>query len=118
MSKTTYEDQTRTIATLAAVNTKLKVTVKNLTDKIVTLSEKLAAAAKSSSQRGGAPPGFSSEAGDTGSAANLDGVFMPTKKSKYGKEFFVSKQFCPDNPKRKLELAEKALAKAKEEASK
>ena len=96
------------------------------------VSEKLVAATKSSSQRGGVPPGFSSEAGDTGSAANLDGVFMPTKKSKYGKEFFVSKQkcghcgklvvhlpkFCPDNPKRKLELAEKALAKAKEEASK
>ena len=57
---------------------------------------------------------------------------MPTKKSKYGKEFFVSQQkcghcgklayhppkFCPDNPQRKLELAERVLAKAKAEASK
>ena len=57
---------------------------------------------------------------------------MLTKKSKYGKEFFVSQQkcghcgklvrhlpkFCPENPKRKLELAETALAKAKTEASK
>ena len=89
-SKTTYEDQARTIATLAATNAELTATVKNLTDKIVTLSEKLVAATKSSSQRGGAPPGFNGDASDTGSAANLDGVFMLTKKSKYGKEFFAA----------------------------
>ena len=62
----------------------------------------------------------------------MDGLFMPTKKNKRGWEVFVSQQkcghcgklvyhlpkFCPDNPRRKLELAEKALAKAKAEANK
>ena len=131
-SKTTYEDQARTIATLAATNAELTAIVKKLADKIVTLSEKLAAAAKSSSQRGGATPGFSGDASDTGSAVNSYGVFMPTKRSKNGKEFFVRQQkcghcgklayhlpkFCPDNLQRTLELAERALAKAKAEASK
>ena len=100
--------------------------------KIITLSEKLAAAVKPSSQRDGALPGFSGDMDDTGSAANLDGVFMPTKKNKQGWERFVSKQkcshcgklafhlpkFCPKNPQRKIERAEAALEKAKAEVSK
>ena len=81
-SKARYEDQACTIATLTATNTELTATVKKLTDKTVTLSEKLAAAAKSSSQCSGSPPGFSGDASDTGSAANSDGVFMPTKTNR------------------------------------
>ena len=133
-SKATYKDQAHTISTLTVTNAELTATVKKLTDKIVALSEKLAAAAaaKPSSQRGGAPPGFSADANNTGSAADSDRVFMPTKKNKKGFKMFVSQQkcdhcgklayhlpkFCPNNPKRKLELAERALAKAKAEASK
>ena len=79
-SKATYEDQSRSISTLTATNAELTATIKKLTDKIVTLSEKLVGAAKPS-----APPGFRSDA--TGSAANSDGVFMPTKKNVRGHEF-------------------------------
>ena len=125
-SKTTYENQANTIATLTATNAELTAAIKKLTDKIVTLSKKLAAPAKSSGQGGGAPPGFDSSA--TGSAANSDGVFMPTKKNQRGFEFFVSQQkcgycgklvhhlpeFCKENPKRKaIREAEAALIKAK-----
>ena len=134
MSKTTYEDQARTIATLTAANAELTTTNKKLTDKIVTLAEKLAAATKSSGQGGNAPPGFESDGSSTGSAANSDGVFMPTRKKKFNgrmMEFFVSKQkcghcgkltnhlpeFCKENPRRKaVKEAEAALAKAKADA--
>ena len=131
-SKTMYEDQARTIATLAATNAELTVTVKKFTDKTITISEKFAAAAKSGSQRGGAQPGLSGDTSNTESVANSDEVFMPTKTNRKGMEFFVSQhkcghcgklayylpKFCPDNPQRKLELTERALAKAKAEASK
>ena len=63
-------------------NAKLTATIKKITDRIVTLAEKLVAAAKPSGQRGRAPPGFDSDSNNTGSAANLDGVFMPAKKNK------------------------------------
>jgi hypothetical protein len=57
---------------------------------------------------------------------------MPTTKNKKGWEIFVSKQkcdncgklayhlpkFCSNNPQRKIELAEAALAKTKAEADK
>ena len=123
-SKATYEDQARSISTLTATNAELTATIKKLTDKIVTLSEKLVGAAKPS-----APPGFRSDA--TGSAANSDGVFMPTKKNVRGHEFFVSKQkcghcgkvgwhlpaFCQEAPNRKaIKDAEAALEKAKANA--
>ena len=131
-SKTTYEDQARTIATLAATNTELTVTVKKFTDKTITISEKFAAAAKSGSQRGGAQPGLSGDTSNTESVANSDEVFMPTKTNRKGMEFFVSQQmcshcgklaynlqkFCPDNPQPKLQLAERALAKTKAEVRK
>ena len=129
-SKATYEEQAHTIATLTASNAELTATVKKLTDKIITLSEKLAAAAKTGGRGSNAPPGFDSDV--TGSAANSAGVFMPTKKNKRGLEIFVSKQqcnhcgkaayhlpaFCPENPQRKIEIAEARLAKAKADAGK
>ena len=135
-SKSTYEDQARTIATLTTANAELTATVKNLTDKLVILSEKLAAAAKAGGQNGSAPPGFDSSTDSTGSAANSAGVFMPTKKKKQkgGRtfEFFVSKQqcatcgklvnhlpaFCPENPKRKALREALERTRAEHEASK
>ena len=45
-SKAAYEVQARTISTLTATNAELAATSKKLMDNIVTLSEKLAAAAK------------------------------------------------------------------------
>ena len=127
-SKSTYEDQARTITTLTSTNAELTGQVKKLTSNVVTLSERLAALTKQ--RYDNAPPGFGNDKADTGSAANSAGVFMPTIKKK-GKEFFASKQqcgqcgkaafhlpaFCPENPKRKaLREAEAALAKAKEAA--
>ena len=117
-SKTTYKDQVRTIATLTAANAELTTTTKKFTDKMVTLAEKLATAARSSEKGGSAPPGFENDADQTGSVANSDGVFMPTRKVKSGKktiELFVSKQkcghcgqltthlpeFCKENPRHK-----------------
>ena len=71
-------------------------TNKKLTDKIVTLAEKLvAAAAKADAQGGSALPKFESDANHTGYAANLDRFFMPTKKKRqFGRtmEIFASKQ--------------------------
>lgn len=133
-SKSTYEDQARTISTLTVANAELTITVKKLTDKILVLSEKLATAANAggqSGQHGSDPPRFNANADSTGSAANSAGVFMPTRKSKRGKttfDIFVSKQqcsqcgklvnhlpkFCPENLKRKaLKEAAAALEKAK-----
>ncbi len=80
---------------LTATNAELTATIKKLTDKIVTLSEKLAAAAKPGGQNNNAQLGFDNDARKTGSAANSDGVFMPTKKQKRGRktyEFFVRKR--------------------------
>ena len=134
-SKTTYEDQVRTIATLTAANAELTTTNKKLTDKMVTLAEKLAAAARISGQSDSAPPGFENDANQTGSSANSDGVFMPTRKLKRGKktiELFVSKQkcghcgqltthlpeFCKEKPRHKaIKEAEAALVKAKADAA-
>ena len=131
-SKATYKEQACTIATLTATNAELTATLKKFTDKIVTLFEKLTVTTKSSSQRDDAPPGFSSDASNTGTVANSDGVFMPTKTIRKGLKFFVGQQkcghcgklayhlpkICPNNPQRKLELSERVLAKAKAEASK
>ncbi len=112
----------------------LTATIKNLTDKMVTLSGKLVAAAKTGRQTNNAPPGFDNDANKTGSAANSDGVFIPTKKVTKGKktyEYFVSKQkcghcgklvnhlpeFCTENPRCKaIKEAEAVLAKAKADA--
>ena len=134
-SKTTYEDQARTITTLTTANAKLTTTNKKITDKMVTLAEKLAAATRTGGQGDSAPPGFDNDANQTGSAPNSDGVFMLTQKHKRGKqtiELFVSKQkcshcgqlathlpeFCKENPRRKaIKEAEAALAKAKADAA-
>ena len=96
-SKTTYEDQERTIATLTTATAELTTTNRKLTDKMVTLAEKLTAATETGGQDGSVPPGFDRDANQTGSAANSDDVFVPTRKLKKGKktlEFFVSKQKC------------------------
>ena len=130
--KATYEDQAHTISTRTATNVELAATIKNLTNKIVTLSEKLGAAAKPSGQRDGAPPWFDSDSSNTGSAANSDEVFMSTRKNKKRWELFLSKQkcghcekpvnhlpdFCSENPKRKMTLLEATLAKAKADTDK
>ena len=95
--KSTYDDQARTIATLTAANAELTATNKKLTDKIVTLAEKLTAAAKSGGQGGNTPHVFESDANQTGSAANSGGAFMPMRKRRQnGDTFksFVSKQKC------------------------
>ena len=130
--KATYEEQARIVSTLTATSAELTATIKKLADKIVTLSEKLAAAAKLSGRGGSVPPGFDSDSNKTGSAANLDGVFMPTRKNKKGLECPVSKQqcnhcgkavrhlpeFCLEKPQRKIAIEEAALVKAKEDAGK
>ena len=64
-SKATYEDQVRTILTITATNVELTVTIKQFTDKIITLSEKLAAAAKSNGRGGSVPPGFDNDGSKT-----------------------------------------------------
>ena len=84
-SKSTYEDQARTITTLPTTNAELTGQVKKLTNNVVTLSERLAALTKQ--RYDNAPPGFGNDKADTGSAANSAGVFMPTTK-KYGKVWF------------------------------
>ena len=82
-SKATYKDQARTISALTPTNTELRTTNKKLTEKIVALAEKLAAASKSGGQGASAPPGFESDANQTGSATKLDGVFMPLMMPKH-----------------------------------
>ena len=134
-SKTTYEDQARTIATLTTANAELTTTNKKITDKMVTLAEKLASATRTDGQGGSAPPGFDNDANQTGFAANSDSVFMPTRRHNRGKkatELFVSKkkcghcgqlmthlpEFCKENPRRKaIKEAKAALAKAKADAA-
>ena len=81
-SKATYEDQSRTIATLTQSNAELTATIKHLTNKISTLAGQVTAAAKKEDQVP-LPPGFQpTDAADTGSAANSAGIFMSTHKKK------------------------------------
>ena len=80
-SKLTYEDQARTIATLTTSNAELTPTIKKLTDKIMTLLNQVAAAAKTGGRPVAPPPGFNpSNERDTGTGENLAGVFMSTHK--------------------------------------
>lgn len=82
VSKMTYNDQACRITTLMASSAELITAINNLTDKILTLLEKLAAMSKKGGYSVAPLPGSKpTYPNKKGSAANSAGVFMTTRKT-------------------------------------
>ena len=121
-SKATYEEQASSITALTKANAELSATNKKLTDKVLTLTEKLLAKDKKGGQP--SPKALAKE-------KNSAGVLCDVKEETFrGRKIIVFKEkqlcehckeernhlprFCRSNPQQKaLREAEEALKKAK-----